>query len=589
MLPHTYERLFVDPNKGDDVPSDAFPTFDLRAICNSLLFFLTSKIQAHVDSMTTPLDTSDLYALSLLYWMCGYGTLPDYMDDRSAAFARLSTNATWTSFNNNDVLTFGNIFDAIFSRIFAAETNNKRTVLIFDADENEYDFTLDSPKQVRRFFSEIVRIPNVWYLSTTKGETSNFLTYEDIKLLQSFANQFATYKSYGADDILQYVAYQMICSQFYTMDTVDSVYSSKLWLLNMEGIANNITLHEKPASSVYPQYFEWNGLRLQYDLFSKRVLNSIFTRFSDLLGKYSVNSIDEELFYCFAFYSNLFVPQFCLRNIDYFAGSRTQPLAVGDVSAPVTDNRVSAIDTTKSISYQRFLNAVNRARQTLNGYVKSIFGVDTKPDFSCPRALSSEVFNLSDSVNINTADNQGDRRSNINSKSSKYAFEMHFDYEAYVIGIGHFEYVSMYPFTVNRNNYHIERFDYYQPMLQDIGDQPVYLTELNGAVLSEEGVPLGNHPNFGYQLQDAEYKFAVPTVHGGFINNLPSWVFIDFYTQYFNNITPEFLRLYPFYLDDFFTSLTGMSAESYFHFMNLIYVNCQMRRKMQFQPGILQQ
>ena len=30
MLPHTYELLVENPNRGDDVPDDAYPFFDLR-------------------------------------------------------------------------------------------------------------------------------------------------------------------------------------------------------------------------------------------------------------------------------------------------------------------------------------------------------------------------------------------------------------------------------------------------------------------------------------------------------------------------------------------------------------------------------
>ena len=80
MLPHTYELLFTNPNRGDDVPDDAYPFFDLRGLCNVLLSCFNRSLNSG------KLSTGQFYCLNLLYQICGYGTLPDYLNDRSSAF-----------------------------------------------------------------------------------------------------------------------------------------------------------------------------------------------------------------------------------------------------------------------------------------------------------------------------------------------------------------------------------------------------------------------------------------------------------------------------------------------------------------------
>ena len=46
MIPHSYDRQFIVPNKGDTVPVDAYPGIDLRAICKLLL----TVIERHYDT-----------------------------------------------------------------------------------------------------------------------------------------------------------------------------------------------------------------------------------------------------------------------------------------------------------------------------------------------------------------------------------------------------------------------------------------------------------------------------------------------------------------------------------------------------------
>ena len=590
MMPHTYDLLFRNPNKGDDVPDDAYAFFDLRGFVKKMVNLINGMVDG---DKTKPANDFYFKMLVLLYNMSGYGTLPDFFDDRSAAHNGSDFQPFYeTSKVESKVRSFGYYFDKYWSSVFASLNGGSLVVNLFDVsgipDTPIASFTISAPSDLRAMFIFLSDFDKDWTIKYPAGKDvpENALTNEHIKnSVIEFAESINDYSSYGVDDLLQYVAYQMIASQFFTVDTVDSVFNYKLWRQNMEALAYNVLRNDDESRRVYPTYFPYNGINYQYDVFSNHVfedLVSSFLYYGQIYG--STGNNYATFFSAFSFLLNLFSLRNTLRHLDYFAGARTQPLAVGDVSAPVTSSQVSAIDVTKSISMQRFLNAVNRARQDVSDYAKSIFGIDVPRDNLAPRALSSEVFQISDIVNINTAENQGARKSNIDTKSSNFAFDMDFNQECYVIGLSYFDYILCNPFSVSRFNFHKDRFDDFQPMLQDIGDQIVYNAERTGVVPGSYGETV-----FAYQLQDAEYKFPVPTAHGGVVNYLPSWFFIDYMTFNKDNIDSDYVRIKPYYFDRYFSGISGCSLESYFHFIVSYNIEFNALRKMQFKPGILQQ
>lgn len=592
MMPHTYDLLFRNPNKGDDVPDDAYPFFDLRDFVKKMVNLINSMASGDVSK-----PANDFYfkMLVLLYNMAGYGTLPDFFDDRSAAHNGSDIQTFYESSSvPSKVMSFGYYFDQYWSSVFAGLNGKSLIVNLFPIKGGSTSvpiasFTISAPSDLRSFLLFLNDYEEDWtinYPSSVETVPDNALKNEHIKgSVSAFAEHINSYSSFGVDDVLQYVAYQMIASQFFTVDTVDSIFDYKLWRMNMEGLASSVPKGSSTREFCYPDWFQYNGIKYQYDVFSNHVFENIVASLLYYGQSYANTGGGMMPFFnAFSFFLNLFSMRNTLRHLDYFAGARTQPLAVGDVSAPVSENRVSAIDTTKSISMQRFLNAVNRARQDVSDYAKSIFGVDVPRDNSAPRALSSEVFQISDIVNINTAENQGQRKANIDTKASKFAFDMQFNQECYVVGLSYFDYILCNPFSVSRFNFHKDRFDDFQPMLQDIGDQIVYNCERTGVVSGTNGETV-----FAYQLQDAEYKFPVPTAHGGVVNYLPSWFFVDYMTFNADNISSDYIRIKPYYFDRYFSALSGCSLESYFHFIVSYNIEFNALRKMQFKPGILQQ
>ena len=123
----------------------------------------------------------------------------------------------------------------------------------------------------------------------------------------------------------------------------------------------------------------------------------------------------------------------------------------------------------------------------------------------------------------------------------------------------------------------------FNPDFQYIGDQPVYGVEL--------GYPYGSSiPEvFAYQSRDMEYKQRFDVASGGFIENLPGWIFDDNDRLALDRgrLDPDFIRSRNTEFDKFFLSLTGYSLGSYFHFICITDNNVNAKRAMAVDPQIL--
>ena len=95
--------------------------------------------------------------------------------------------------------------------------------------------------------------------------------------------------------------------------------------------------------------YSYNGINVLYDVASGHYMS---------IALASLNEGDNLVVAALGYLRNIFCIQDALKYGDYFTGSHTRPLAVGDVTAPVVGNEVSAVYITKAIAYQRFLNVV---------------------------------------------------------------------------------------------------------------------------------------------------------------------------------------------------------------------------------------
>lgn len=574
IMPRTYEQLFVNPVKGSDVPDDAYPVFDLGTYISNLVNILGSSPSAP--------NTNSYYklpVLSLLWHTLQYGSLLDNLGYRSHLLYDYDASS-------NIVTTFSDFFDTFINGL---RKNGRKLTISSKTIGGFAPFSIDystdpSAKESRDFWFRFFNMAEPWYVSSSNIEDGDFT-----ELYNSLSTYSASFKKLSPINIRRLVAYQLTCAQFYTNDAVDNIYTGKLWIQNMESLAHYT------GSGYYPLFFDFNGIQLQYDVFSRKVTDKLISYFSGTvlsLMDFSKNTVDANVYYMLFFFQNLFSYENALVYGDYFAGARTQPLAVGDVDIQVSSsNTVSAIDVTRNIMMQRFLNAVNRVGQLVADYSRNVFGFAPKNLPPQPRFIVHQANTLmgNEVPNTSSTEQQGNLVTNLRSNSSKYMYDVFIDEQGILLGVASMTCSTVYLTTTSRHIFHYNRMDDFQPFLQNIGDQPIYSQEIAG-ISSDSGIqPIGSRV-FGYQIQDAEYKYAVSEAHGGFVKALRSWIFARKFTLAELNsmtISPEFLRFRTTDFDDFYSSLNGQTLEDYFHLVTSFNLGTKANRKMMFRPGIL--
>ena len=380
-------------------------------------------------------------------------------------------------------------------------------------------------------------------------------------------------------------SYQIICSHFYSNDNVDFIYSADLF----RQLIWSLFIASSPTVST----FTYNGVSCNYDSLSGFIFESIVgsidqsTTYRQLFlyqGTTSTATVSKR-----GYFSNLFAYRRSLRYMDYFTGSRSRPLAVGNVSFDVSGLTASVVDVTQNIQKQRFLNAVSRARNAVEGYLGDIFGVGVPYDFHNPSYLG----HTSDTIFGDEVQNTGSQQislaqsitSNLRSNGSRYEFDFNCDLPCVVLGITYYDIVRAYSFATEKQNFDSNRFDTFNPFMQFIGDQEVGQYEIGD--FSGSSVQSGS---MAYQLRDMQYKQRYSQCAGGFVNNLPGYVFKADDSRYFGRaftISPDFIRSLCSELDKYYVSLTGFSNGSYFHFIVKNVNNLTASRPMAYAPSIL--
>lgn len=292
--------------------------------------------------------------------------------------------------------------------------------------------------------------------------------------------------------------------------------------------------------------------------------------------------------------------------MDYFTGSRAQPLAVqGSNSQMSTDvavvnNAVSVIDITKKIQAQRFRNSVNRIRQQAESYLKGVFGGSMPaPDYHNPFYLAhtSDVIYGQETENTGAAQLAPSGSSetplpiaittNLRGTSGNYVFEAHTDRPGIIIGITSYDITRIYTKSIDRSFFHVNRYDWFNPFLQYIGDQEIYLQELG---IKPSANSLNSMTPFSYALRHMEYKQKYSYAAGAFCEDgvLPGWIFVASDKRGSQStINPDWIRSVPAEFDRFYISLAGYSLATYFHFIVKDFNSTNASRPMAYSPQIL--
>ncbi len=373
-------------------------------------------------------------------------------------------------------------------------------------------------------------------------------------------------------NIASLIAYQIVCAHYFTNDRIDYIYSAELYRQMMRGFLTNYSVDT----------FDYNGVPTLYDELSGHWINKLATLVS-------ADAADLQTYKAYYYFVNLLGINNSLRYSDYFTGARLEPLAVGNTDVQVNPQGVSVIDVTRNIQIQRFLNLVNKTGRKFEEYVGKLFGTYVAPDYHNPIYLGKIRDKVVSYETENTAEAQQSKQNSVTStfSSTGNAFALEFDCDrpTIIIGVCSFDIPRVYCRTISRDALHIDRFDYYNPFMQFIGDQDLSNAEL--------GYSRGNL-EFAYQSRHAEYKTKYPICSGGFAkqNVLPSWQFVadlhTFGSIESNTLDSNYIRSRRSELDKFFVSLTGESPATRFHFICDFYNDLSsVSRPMVANPNIL--
>lgn len=587
IYPRNWEIMLPIPNKGDDVPEDTRALFSPAG-------FIRNALQAY-NGLYTNSNSGYQYLVRIVF-------LLEAIFSDGGIFSKFNMHFCHHLFRPTDTsvgyMCFDDWFDRHFIPVlreyFKAMPATGASHLIFygDADEGcpDYVVTDDISLLGRRVpgihnpafyinFDRAVEILRTGeYLLRNNPDFEDVGHFPQLVLLDDISTHLPS-----IINIEPIVAYQLACAHFFNNPKIDYVYSAELYRDNMESLLRSIMWNddnEEPPLKT----FEWNGITKLYDVFSGAYLiNSIMYKFQ---------GYDQFIpfFELTSFWFNLFTFRRSMRYGDYFVGAHPEPLAVGDINAPVIDGSVNALDMTRKLQMTRLLNKVNITGPRFADYLSGIFGGPLPAaDPTSPVRLSLESSEIGGFEVNNTGSAQlSDEDPNITTtnlrlEDSKYMFEAQIDMPCYLIVVQYFDAHRIYSRTFDRFAFHFNRYDDFIPDLQFDGDQSVYTAELdavNGDIAS----------SFAYNLRYMEYKQRYSYASGGFVRRLPSWAFITDNKDGAPmnvHINPDYIRSSPSEFDRFYKSLNGHSLGTRFHFITFNTNVAAPYRPMVYAPEIL--
>lgn len=605
ILPRNWEKVYKQPNKGDDVE------YDVNCFTTSL-FPILEQFIANIGYDETN------------GWSMGVGNNPHgYLTD-AEIYTQDFYNAVWrfiflleSIFSDGSLLSSMNchLSPTIKVHPYGIPSQNsdvsfdewlQETLSWFDSSSTERNISVTFPSLSDKGFSTInehyyVHSPlrTIFDLMRTYsnfravlGGSNSSQARVDWLMKQLSRLEFIygydpnSVESYGFN-LSRLVAYQLVSTQFYTNDSVDNIYNAELFMQNAESTFRKFF----SAYNAFPE-FTYNGVKTMYDVFSGKCIDIAFqTLYNYFLGvRGNFGTLDYSIFTeVYNYFHMLFFYRKSLRYGDYFVGSKTLPLAPGDVTADVVANGVSAIDMTRSILMQRFLNSVERVSNTWKDYIAGVMDGVTPPNPLEPRFLASSKSKVSGFEVENTAENQGNIVTLLKSGDSNYIYEVEVGEPCIILGVSTYEVAGVYSRTVERFFKHANRFDMFNKFMQNIGDQEITMNE-RSAAFSPARI-------FGYTPRHMEYKQRYPIASGGFVSNLPGYAFIrdnkqsgqldvDFSDSALK-ITSSFIRNRNSEMDRFYDSLSGLTLASYFHFIVKYENIVTPMRQMEYSPSIL--
>lgn len=592
VLPRNWEKVYRNPKIGDDVNASVVSTtvlgfeFRVRSIVDSLLdLFL-------YDVATPESETTQLRDLMMLLFTAerfySDGCLLSQFGCHLADVLKLSwSSGLWLSIDEFIDDFFGRLLPSKLVNFQCTIGNSSTiTVHVWDRAEDSSDLTLR--EFLTRARDERFTIESLTFVS---GVSS--LSFETLSVSYFGANRV---DDSAPVNLFRLFAYQLVCAHFFSNDNIDYIFSADLYRQNLQSILDLIAQDTfLTGQHAIDSTFLYNGISCLYDVCSSYYFNGICDACGNVVSAYaldptSISGYQPEDIYDYL--RLIFGHNRSLRFQDYFTGARSLPLAIGDTGVAVANNEVSAVNITRGIQMQRFLNFVNKVPSRIEDYLRNLFpGAHVQNDQHDPKwiAHTDDLIYASEIENTGQAQlsDANSTTAVLKSNSSQFAFETDLDRPCVILGIQYFDIPRSYYRGIERMLNHVDRFDMFNPFLQFIGDQDIQATELDSTMNYDKTKP------FAYTLRHMEYKQLYSQASGGFAAGvLPGWAFLagprTFKLKALQpHISPEFVRSMPAEFDQFFPALTGWSLGTYFHFIVKNVNEFDAKRDMVYAPSIL--
>lgn len=583
ILPFNWEIIVANPTFGDDVP-DYCNTTDIDAIRHIRNMMLMQK--ANIENLMTNSGTNSEVCTEIVKWALmiemfySHGSLLAECGCKLAQFVeitRLNADDEFDLQSPDKFVEFllDNMMIKSFVATFTKQDGSTEVYPVYNATSIQsitiHNF-LEKARQNLNFKLE-------WTDDQAPWEVDGQEQLEDLLTDNTAETWTFTFIDVANQELklARLFAYQIVCAHFYSNDQIDPVFSADTFRKLISSY-----VHECMDDIQNDTTFTYNGIEMPYDWCSAYYFKEIALAYDP------ANNSTTLLTNTYNYLTAIFSHRRSLRKVDYFTGARTLPQAVADTNVAVTNNMVSAINITRGIQMQRYANAVQRFGRKIENYLEGLFpGQKVGYDYHNPAFLAHTNDVIFGEEVENTATDQqknnGFITTNLRSNASKFMFEFYPDRPGIIIGITYFDIDRLYTHVIERDFFHKNRFEEFNPMMQYVGDQPIYRQEL--------GIRGTARQPFAYTIRYMEYKQMINEAIGGAVENLPAWSFkdrpgnINLYENAY--IGSDFIRSKCWELDQFYSSLTGNTLASYFHFIIKHVNKIDAKRPMAYNPGIL--
>lgn len=599
LLPRNWDKIHVQPNIGEDIDATIIGTSIKPETWSSFLRLIAVEFPGAaigaVEAAETDESLDKMLLASKQMWqsitLCesifSYGSLLCKLGCAMAALWRNGEMKLWDIAMDEAMEYLKGASSNIFGFEIQRGTEKTFVNLKVSAENTPantiglrefLDICRENPGD---FEINWIAVDNTGTPATADELTDILNTWTAVSEILQFGFNDAGALTYNKPvDLARCWTYQLAVAEYFTNSHVDYIYSAELY---RQYIWDKIL-----GIGISATQFTWNGVKYEYDYLSAKYFTSAvsttYILVANMLSK--ENQIDAAMEY----FAGIFSYHRSLKYLDYYTGSKTRPLAVGDVTInPGAGGAINVIDVTRKGQAYKFLNAVNRIGRKAEDYAQEIMGVKQQHDWHNPLWLGSTRSGVNAEITDNTGEAQvtapNSQTARLYGVDGKYKFEYDEDRDAIIIGLTWYDVERSYSKGVHRSFMHVDRYDMFNPYLQYTGDQEIYKEEYDAAQTG----------TFGYVPAYEEFKQEPNKASGGFVTSLPGYTFLDgvdsndrqgFDALKNTHIGPEFIRSKPVEFDRFYNSLTGYSLGTYFHFILDYYNENNCKRKMAFNPGV---